>query len=70
MATLQVASRPETRATRPTGMGRAVTISLVGDAKLNSPKQLQVQRLRSTFKMSPSLAGLVAFLIYGGGDER
>ena len=65
-----MASRPEARATRPTQMGRAVTISLGGDWKTTKPIDLQVQRLRSRFALSPAAAGVIAYVIYGGGNER
>jgi len=65
MATAKVCrSRPEKRATRPTGMGRASTISLVGDNDDFNPNDLRAQRLRRNYRMSPSLTAFFAALIW------
>lgn len=61
----RVCSHPETRAARPTCMGRATTISLAGDVQPHSAKALQAQLLADRYTLTLPTAATIAFLCWG-----
>lgn len=71
MATAKVCcSRPEKRATRPTGMGRVTIISLPSDGETLKATDLQAQRLCRSFAWSAHLAAAVSSIIWETHSER